>query len=113
MESKASTSPVRAIDIEKIYVLTYASDSELFHMEAPFGNLGVYRTQEQANEEAHKYLRQELDQQLDNHDPPIRTREQRQEAAHSWKIEESEWVSTLEFETKKLVLRVEEWTVTH
>lgn len=109
--SKASMPPVHMIDIAKVYVLTYASDSELFHMEAPFGNLAICETLELASKEAHKYIRQELEQQLDNHDPPLRTREQRQEVAKKWNIEEGEWVSKLEIETKKLVLRVEEWTV--
>ena len=80
-------------------------------MEASFGNLAVYDTLELASEEAHKYIRQELEQQLDNHNPPLRTREQRQEAAKCWKIDEGEWVSMLEIERNKLVLRVEEWTV--
>ncbi|KAL8824602.1 MAG: hypothetical protein Q9191_004946 [Dirinaria sp. TL-2023a] len=109
--SKDLIPPLPIIDNPKVYVLTYASDSELFHMEAPFGNLAICDTLELASTEAHKYIRQELEQQLDNHDPPLRTREQRQEAARKWNIEEGEWVSKLAFETKILVLRVEEWTV--
>lgn len=114
--SSISTPPVCNRGAQKIYVLTYESDSELFLMEARFGNLGVYTTLEQASEAAHRYIHVELEDQLDKQGSPIRTRartkEQNQNVARSYEVKEGQWVSSLEIRGKKLLLCVEEWPIT-
>ena len=95
------------------YVLTYETNSDLFEMENRHGILAVYDTHERALENAKRYINEELERHLDDHDPPLKTEKARERARKDWSVNEGDWKFSLSRHDQTLELLIEGCDMLH